>query len=267
MADKTKRNHSVDDAGIRLAPAPLHGEGSVSMPSVKQEFVISPSLKIDTPTEEAPAAATVSTANDFQPKKKDVSKKWKRRRRSKNLALGIVMLLLSAAVLLQYILGAVDAALDVGIVNKLNSWHVILIPVHLGALDNIVDTVRLCINNGWGNVAKDALVACVPSFMLAVGLVAVFINLIKALTGLFGAVKPRRYFPAALVYLIMALAVLIIYLIGAPALGVEKIDFVKDVIKGYQTSELFGILVFALGYFVISVVCTWISSEKYGYLK
>ncbi len=263
MAEKTKRNRSVDDAGIRLAPAPLHGEGSVSMPSVKQQFVISPELKIDAPTDEAKGAATVSTEDDFQPKKKDVSKKWKRRRRSKNLALGIVMLLLSSVILLQYILGALN-----GVADKVNIVHFVLVPKELGALNNIVETIKTSISSGWSSkAAKDAWINCVPSLLLTVGLFAVFTNLIRSLTGLFGAVKPRRYLPSALVYLFSALAVLIIYLVGAPSLGVARINFVADVIKGYQTSELFGILVFALGYFVVSVVCTWISSEKYGYLK
>ena len=263
MAEKTKRNRSVDDAGIRLAPAPLHGERSVTMPSVRQEFVIAPELRLDAPTDEAPQTATVSTEHDFQPKKKDVSKKWKRRRRSKNIAFGVVMLLLSGVILLQYILGAIG-----GVAEKVNTLHIVLVPDELGALNNIVEAFKLSMDAGWRSAAcKEAWISCLPSLILSVGLIAVFVNLIKSLAGLFGAVKPRRYLPAALVYLLSAFAVLIIYLVGAPSLGVERIDFVADVIKGYQSSELFGILVFALGYLVVSVVCSWISSEKYGYLK
>lgn len=259
MADKVKRNRSVDEAGIRLAPAPLHGEGSVTMPSVKQEFVIAPSLHIEEPSDEA-ARADVSTADDFQPKKKDVSKKWKRRRRSKNIALGIVMLILSAAIMLQYILGALGV--------KLSGLHFVFVPSELGALDNIVGAIKTTINSGVTSAAtKQAWLYCVPSLMLTVGLIAVFANFIRAILGLFGAIKPRRYLFSALLYLLMAAAVLIIYLVGAPAIGVEKVDFIADVIRGYQTSELFSIMVFALGYFLVSVVCTWIASEKYGYLK
>lgn len=262
MAEKTKRNRSVDDAGIRLAPAPMHGESSVNMPSVTQQFVITPELHIDAPTDEA-QKVSVSTANDFQPKKKDVSKKWKRRRRSKNVALGVIMFLLSSVILLQYILGAID-----GVASKVNIVHFVLVPDELGALNNIVNTIRVSINSGWtSEAAKTAWICCVPDLMLAVGLLGVFANFIRALTGMFGAVKPRKYLLSALIYLLMAVAVLIIYLVGAPALGVEKVDFVADVIKGYKTSEIFSILVFALGYFAVSVVCSWIASEKYGYLK
>lgn len=261
MAENMRNsNGMVDDAGIRLAPAPVCRDVSVSMPAVRQEFVITPQLKPETPNNGEEQTAKVTTEHDYQPKKKDVSKKWKRSRRSKNIALGVVMFILSAVILLQYILGAANV--------RINNLKFALIPDELGAIANIVNAVKLCMKFGWTTAAaKQIWLNCVPSFILIVGLIAVAVNMIKSIVGLFGAVKPRKYMLPALVYLLMALAVLIIYLVGAPTIGVEQVDFMKDVIYGYQTSELFGIIVFALGYFIASVICTWISSEKYGYLK
>ena len=262
MAEKTKRNRSVDDAGIRLAPSPVNAERSVAMPSLSQQFVITPELHIDAPADD-PQKTVASTAKDFQPKKQDVSKKWKRQHRNKNIVVGLIMLLLSAAILLQYIFGAID-----GMASKLNTSHFVLVPVELGALNNLVNTVRVSIEAGWtSQIAKTAWINCVPSLILTVGILAIFVNFIKAITGICGAIKPRKYILSALIYLLMAAAVLIVYLVGAPAIGVEKVDFMADIIKGYKSSEIFSIVVIALGYFVVSVVCSWIASEKYGCLK
>ncbi len=261
MSEKAKnKNRYVDEAGIRLAPAPLHGENVVSMPSVKQEFVITPQLHIDAPENEPDQKATVTTEHDFQPKKKDISKKWKRRRKSKNVWLGIVMFVVSATILLLF---ALDAA---GV--KMNNSKFALIPDELGAIGNVIDAFKVSLKAGWSSkAAASAWLQSVPSLILIVGLIAVFVNFIKAIVGMFGAIKPRRYLPSAIVYLAAVFSVVIIYLVGAPSLGVEKVDFMTDIIKGYQTSELFSVAVFGLGYFVVSVICSLISSEKYGYLK
>lgn len=55
-------------------------------------------------------------------------------------------------------------------------------------------------------------------------------------------------------------------LVGAEAVGIEKIDFINDFIRGFKTSELFSLVVFAAGYFIVSLICTLIDSDRYGYL-
>ncbi len=260
MADKNKKNRLVDDAGIRLAPTPLHGENSVTMPSVRQSYVISPELQVDAPKDELQQKATVTTEHDFQPKKKDVSKQWKRRRRSKNATIGIIMLVLTIVVLMQYILGLFEV--------KIKGVNFVLVPQELGALNNIVHAIKFSARMGWGSyLTKQMWIEMVPSLILFVGIIALLANAVMSIAWMFNAIKPRRYFVPALIYLLMVLAVLIVYLVGAPALGVEQVDFKTDVIKAYQTSELLSIVVFALGYFLAATVCSWVTSEKYGYLK
>lgn len=259
MAEKRNRNKNVDEAGIRLAPTPVHDESYCVMPSVRQEFVISPQLKIDVPEGDRDKV-DVSTEDDFQPRKKDVSKRWKRRRRATNVTLGAIMLAFSIVALLPYILGACN------VFPKAAGF--IFVPQKLGALKNLIDAFRLSVaNNFKGAAVKQCWANCVPDIMLTVGVLAVFVNMIKSVLGVFGAIKPKNYFLPALIYLLMALGVLIVYLVGAPSIGVERIDFVKDFIKGYATSELFGITIFALGYFLASAVCSALATEKYGYLK
>lgn len=261
MAEKTTRNNPLDAAGIRLAPTPINAESVAALPSVRQEFVIQPRLEVES-SDNASKPATVSTEHDFQPKKKDISKRWKRRRVSVNVALGIVMFILSSVILLQYILGAFPKVVD-----KLNTENFMLLPEQFGAVNNIVSTINLCSKAGWtSDAAKMAWLYCVPSLILLVGLIGVFVNFIKSITGMCGVIKPRRYFVPALIYLLMVLALLVMCLVGAPSVGVEQIEFVS-IFKGYKTSEMFSILVFSLGYFLVSVICSWIASEKYGYLK
>ena len=85
MADEKFKikNRGVDDAGIRLAPTPIHNSSCHVMPTIKQEFVITPRIEVEE-QEDNEFSREASTANDFQPKTEDISKKWKRRKRSKN---------------------------------------------------------------------------------------------------------------------------------------------------------------------------------------
>ena len=254
-----QKSKYLDDAGIRLAPTPVQNEAYVVMPSIKQEFVIAPELNIDEP-ERDDQARTLTTEDDFQPKKKDISFKWKRRRRAKNIVLGTIMLAASLVMLLPYVLGAA------GVFS--NGASFMFIPKQFGALHNIIEAIKISSQNGWkGAAVNECWLNCVPSFMLLIGIICIFINLIKSVIGLFGAIKPRRYFIGALIYLLMVIAVLITCLVGAPSIGVGKTDFIADVIKGYRTSEIFAITILALAYMLVSAVCSIISSEKYGYLK
>ena len=104
MADERNKNknRNVDDAGIRLAPTPIRNSDYHVLPSIRQEFVIEPTMHIDEPKDEM--KTEYSTADDFQPKVKDKSKKWKRTKRGKNIVFGFIMLAVTIVVVLPYIL-------------------------------------------------------------------------------------------------------------------------------------------------------------------
>lgn len=105
MADKfnKNKNRSVDDAGIRLAPPPINNAAYHVMPTVMQEYVIEPTI-VNKETPDSDSRRIVSTVDDVQPKREEVNKKWKRGKRAKNMASGIIALVASVAVLLPYVL-------------------------------------------------------------------------------------------------------------------------------------------------------------------
>lgn len=260
MADvnNKNRNRGVDDAGIRLAPTPIHNASYHVMPTVMQEFVITPRIEIE--EQEGEAARNLSTANDFQPKKEDISKRWKRRKRAKNMIVGVIMLVVTAAVVLPYILGAVGVLLE--------DFPFRYVPIRFGALRNIVDAFKTTAGLGWkGEAVKAVWLSAIPDIILLLGILFLAFNLFKSVIALLGSVRPIGYATNATVYLFTVLAVFIASLVGASAIGIEKIDFIGDFIKGYKTSELFGLVVFAVGYLIVAVVCTVIDSDKYGYMR
>lgn len=261
MADSNNKNKNkgVDDAGIRLAPTPIHNSNFHVMPTVMQEFVITPRIEVEE-QDQGEFSRDTTTVGDFQPKKEDVSKKWKRSKRSKNMILGIVMLIITVLVVLPYILGAVGV--------WLNDFAFRYVPKDFGALHNIVEAFKTTAANGWhGDAVNEVWIKAVPSLILLFGILFLTINLIKSMVAILATHKPVKYTVGATVYLFTVLAVFIASLVGASAIGVEKISFIDDFIHGFRTSELFSLIVFAAGYFVVSLVCTLLGADKYGYLK
>ncbi|MDE7372962.1 MAG: hypothetical protein K2N18_02755 [Clostridia bacterium] len=262
MSDENikSKNRGVDDAGIRLAPTPIHNSSYHVMPTIKQEFVITPRLEIEEEESSEDYERRTNTANDFQPKTEDMSKKWKRRKRTKNMIIGVIMLLLTLVMLLPYILGAAGAWLE--------NFPFRFVPMRFGALHNIIEAFKYTASHGWHGADVNFLwKLMIPSIILMVGFLFLAINLIKSLFSALGTYKPVRYTSGATVYLLAVLAVFIASLVGAESIGLQKINFINDFIHGYKTSELFSLVVFAVGYFVVSLICTLIDSDKYGYLR
>ncbi|MBO4554733.1 MAG: hypothetical protein J5713_03030 [Clostridia bacterium] len=258
MADERNKNkyRNVDDAGIRLAPTPIRNSDYHVLPSIRQEFVIEPSMQIDEP-KDAPKL-DYSTADDFQPKVKDKSKKWKRTKRGKNIVFGVIMLVITILIVLPYILAV--AGQTVGMPFK-------YVPEELNAIGGIVNAIKTSIANRWaGPEVNSAWLHAVPSLVLCVGLFFVVINGIKSLFAILGAVKPVRYMVCSAIYLVCVLAVLVLYLIGVNAIGVSQINFVEDVIKSCSTSEIFALTVLALGNLFVSIICTLFNKDKLGYI-
>lgn len=262
MSDENikSKNRGVDDAGIRLAPTPIRNSSYHVMPAVKQEFVITPKLEIEEQESREDYERRTNTANDFQPKTEDMSKKWKRRKRTKNMIIGVIMLLLTLVMLLPYILGAAGA--------RLEDFPFRFVPVQFGALHNVIEAFKLTAKLGWhGDIVNAIWQLMIPSIILMVGFLFLAINLIKSVFSVLGTYKPIRYTLGATVYLLAVLAVFIASLVGAESIGLQKINFIDDFIRGYKTSELFSLVVFAAGYFAVSLICTLIDSDKYGYLR
>lgn len=260
MADERNKNKNrgVDDAGIRLAPTPIHNSSYHVMPTIMQEFVITPRIEVEE-QEDGDDVRESTTANDFQPRTEDISKKWKRRKRSKNIIIGVIMLLITAVLLLPYILGAAGVWLE--------DFPFRFVPKQFGALHNIIEAFKFTASQGWSGAEVNARwIMTVPDLILMVGVVFLVINFLKAAISLLGSYKPVKYTWGAVIYLLSVLAIFIAALVGAEAIGVGKIDFIRDFIHGYQSSELFSLVVFAAGYFVVSLICTLIDSDRYGYL-
>lgn len=257
--DKIKnKNRGVDDAGIRLAPTPIHNSSYHVMPTVKQEFVIVPRIEVEKEEEEENIRES-TTANDFQPRTEDISKKWKRRKRTKNMLIGAIMLIVTAVMLLPYILGAAGVWLE--------DFPFRFVPRQFGAIHNIVEAFKFTASMGWkGSEVNAVWINCVPSLVLILGIFFLAINLFKSLFSIVATYKPVKYTSGAVIYFVTVLAVFVASLVGAEAVGVAKIDFMTDFIRGYQSSELFSLIVFSAGYFVVSLICTLIDSDRYGYL-
>ncbi len=255
---RNRNNRHVDDAGIRLAPPPMHSAAYHVMPSVVQEYVIQPHIEIEQPESENVRMWT--TENDFQPKTEDKSKKWKRRKRSKNAVIGSIMLFFTLVMVLPFILGAVGIWIE--------ECPFKFVPKQFGAFYNIVETFKFTAAHGWaGEIVNYAWVQTVPSIVLLVGIICLATNLIKSVFAIFFAVKPVKYFADSVIYLLCVLSMFIASLVGAEVIGIAKIDFIKDFIHGYQTSEMFSLVLFAVGYFLVSLICTLVNSDKNGYIK
>lgn len=259
MADERlkNKNRNVDDAGIRLAPTPIRNSDYHVLPSIRQEYVLEPSLHIDEPKDSP--SGEISTADDFQPKVRDKSKKWKRQKRGKNIVFGAIMLAISVIVLLPYILAA--AGQNINLPFK-------YVPSELNAIGNLIEAFKTTASYGWkGPELKAVWLGAVPSLVLILGIIFLLFNLIKSFCALLGAVKPVKYIVNAIVYLVCVLTILVFYLIGIGAFGINQINFVNDFIKAYSTSELFSLVIFAFGNLLVSLLCTLLNKDKLGYIK
>ncbi len=243
--DKSKAK-KVDAMGIRLAPTPMRGNDVNQLPSVRQDFVLRPSLEIDEPQD---VGQTYSTVDDFQPKAKDAGKTWKRRKRGKNFVCGLLMLITEAILVLPYLFAVFGVKTDfLPFVYVLDDYN---------AIGHIVNFA-----SGGGNFAL-----IVPDLILCVGLLFVLVNIVKSITGIFGGVKVRKYGTCSVLYFVFVAILFVISLVGADSLGVEKIDFMQDVIHGWQTSEWFTLFATATFGIIMSIICSFINPDKSGYIR
>lgn len=252
------RNRRFDNEGIRLAPPPISRGSYHVLPSIRQEFIVEPQILVDEPSHDDNLLKE-STEKDFQPKKKDVSKRWKRLRRGKNITFGLIMFLGSAVVILPYLLGIFH--------ETFAFLPFKYVPSNFSAINNIIETFKVTVANGWtGEIVNTAWINAVPSLILIIGILSLAINMIKSVFSMVIAVKPVKYTSNSFVYLLSVLAIFIASLVGAEQIGIAKIDFLADFIYGYQSSELFSMMMFAFGYLLVALICTWLNSDKSGYL-
>lgn len=252
-----KKNPQVDEAGIRLAPTPMDGGAAKKMPTVVQEFVVTPRLEYQ--TSDAAQAQAVSTSSDYQPAEKDASRRWKRSVRTRNFVSAVIMIVASAVVWLPFALAAADVSADLPFR---------LVPEQFDVITGWIDAFRETASLGWsGEAVNQIWLHMVPDMIITVGLLAVLVNLVKAVTGLFGAIKPRRYTACAVVYLLSVLAVFIAALVGAENVGISQIDFMDDFIYGWNTSEFFTLFAVGLINAILAAVCSFITPQRTGYTR
>ncbi len=253
----SKQYRSVTNA--RNAPTPVGHVDYRILPQVREDYVISPHLSIEEVEEEK--VVRPSTRKDFQPKREDITKKSRRHLRGKNLVAGLIALLFSMIIMMQYVFGLCGTQLESIPMNVVPDGN-------LNAIYNIVEAFKQTASLGWKGAEVNAIwLASVPSIILTFGILCVLINAIKSVFAIFFMKKPVRYIGGALVYLLCALAILIAGLVGAPKIGIEKIDFLDDFIFAYKTSALLFIVAAAVVNFIGSLICALITREKRGYLN
>lgn len=259
MNEGVGKNPSVDKSGIRLAPAPMNGAAPKTMPGLRQEFVIVPRLETPSPTSSG-NRAEVSTSGDYQPKSRDLSKLRARRMRSRNFGVGLAMAVTSLLVLLPFVLAVCGVKVDFLPFRFVPSEYNVI----QGWIDAFSETAAL----GWtGEQVAEVWKCMVPEMLLTVGILAILVNLVKAVTGLCFSITPRRYTLGAVIYLLSVCAVFIAALVGAEDIGVAQIDFMQDFIHGYATSEFFTFFVTAGANLVAAAVCSLVTPQRTGYTR
>ena len=242
----------VDENGLRLAPNPVNKADAKILPKAVQPFEFQPKLRPIGST-----GATESTVDDFQPKKRDVSKRATRTKRTKNIICGIFMLLFTAAAVLPYIFGVCNLKITNPIILSFTKFDI---------FGHLISLIKGCIGADKSTLISN-LLHMVPYAILLVGLLGLAANVIKALIGIFGAKRPMKYALSALIYLISTIIIFIMALVGVGRVGIEKIDFMKDFVYGYSSSEYVTMLGIAIIYFIIAVIIKIANPEKSGYLK
>ncbi len=250
--------NKVDESGIRKAPVPLYGSSVKQLPPVRQDFVLCPSLEADGSRE---SLVEPSTAKDFQPKIKDVSRGWKRNRRLKNFFAGLLMLLVTLATLLPFVLSILQ---EFGANDTLKFMFV---PDDRNTVMNIYWAFDSEFGTIWEDGQKVNMLMVIPDFIIAVGILALLCNLVKSIISMCGAIKVRRFTLCAFIYVITLFIVLALHLIGFEKAGFVKWDFMEDVIHGWQSNEIVGLLITGVVGLICSLFAKLISYEKYGYLR
>lgn len=255
-----KKNPPVDDAGIRLAPAPMDGNAQNTMPPVVQEFVVVPKLEYRDSESARGEEETVSTASDYQPTEKDAGRRWKRAVRTRNFVSGVIMLVATAVALLPFALAAADVSTDF--------LPFKFVPERFDVISGWIDAFKRTAALGWsGEEVKTIWLYMVPNMILTVGIIALVVNLVKSIIGLCGAIRPKRYTSGAVVFLLSVVAVFIAALVGAENVGLPQMDFMNDFIYGWNTSEFFTL--FAVGLFdaICALICSFITPQRTGYTR
>ena len=242
----------VDENGLRLAPNPVSKHEANLLPKAVQPFEFQPTLKPIGST-----GSTESTVDDFQPKKRDVSRRQTKAKRQKNIICGVFMLIFTAAMFLPYIFGACHFYITKPIILSFSKFNVFV---------NTINLIKECIGADKETIISNVL-HLIPNGILIFGLIALVWNVIKSLVGIFGARRPMKYVLSAIIYFLSTITIFIMALVGVGRVGIEKIDFMNDFIKGYATCEYVTLLGLAVVYLIIAIIIKIANPERSGYLK
>lgn len=243
----------VDSSGIRLAPEPMRASSVNRLPELRQEYVLTPSLSVEETREERE-----STADDFQPKPEDRYAKLARRRTFKHMWVSWVMLALSLLTLAPYILSVAGVK---------PSLPIKVVPERFDVIGNLIEAFEISAKNGFKGADVNAVwLKCVPSIIIAIGLLFVIFNAIKSVFGIFGSTCSKRFLLGGSIYLIAIACVLVMSLVGVESVGIEKVNAL-DIIKNAKGEELAFEAGMAMIYFVFSAFLSAILQDSNGYVR
>lgn len=251
-----EKSKYLDESGIRLAPDPLAAGEVNQLPAVRQDLVIVPTLAV-------PKGENVderNTAPDYQPEAKDVNKKWKRGVRTRSFVAGLVMFLASAVVLLPFLLAYFSVAAD--------SLPLKYVFERFDVLGHIVEAFRATAELGWKGAEVNAIwQATVPEILLAAGIIAVTVNLIKSVVGMCGSLHPKRYMVGAIFFVLTVAAVFVAALVGADAIGLPKMDFMQDFVANWRSNEFVTLFILAGCQLAGAIICMFVTPQRTGYAR
>lgn len=218
-------------------------EDSIELKPFIQPIMVNATINVNQNIAPAPAAAPVAQVSQQQ----EQDRAERKSARIKNIVAGSVMLLVSVVILLPFIF-----ALD-GISAKMVDLYALMPALDFtGNLNAVQNTIIL-----FTNIKEIATIwkSSTPGVLLALGLLFVVFNIIKAFVGLIGGVKGRKYIINALVTTGFFGIVIVLQLFGIDMVGLPKINFVADVIFNWKYSPNFILMLFALLNIIAACIC------------
>lgn len=223
------------------------------MPAYTQYYPITPKVSVDCMKS---GDGEPSTKDDYQPKRKDNTLALARKKRAKNIVFGLIMCIISVAMLVPHILAGVGG-------SQLEMIPINIVPDNFNAIGNVIVAIKSSIANGF---SIDEWLKVVPSVILLIGIIFVFINALKALIAVCAKKKAVSYTWCAFFYMVCVATVFILAAVGIERIGLyPRVSIVNELYYSWNTSELASLVYLSVGYFVVSAVLSFVSRDKQGY--
>jgi len=220
-------------------PLSVVGEGEqIHLPAIIQPITLNATINVNGASFTANAAGIVP---------KELPKEEKKSRRIKNLIAGFVMLLISATMFLPFIF-SLDS-ISGSLADLFAAMPALDFSGPLNALQNVIvfATNISEIGNIW--------MSSIHAIVIALGLLFVVFNVIKALIGILVGVKGRKYIINALVTAAFFAIIIVLQIIGVDAIGLNKINFLSDIVFNWKYSQSFVLIMLAVLNIIAACIC------------